>query len=549
MVTVMACAHRGIAFLLVLPLLAAACTATSGRDGSEAQAASSSGQGGAGGSGGANFSDTGGGESTGDPKTCEQAASAHSYVGCDFWPTVTANGVWSIFDYAAVVANAGDDVVDVSVSRGDQVLETVQIAPNALSTIYLPWVNGLKGPDSNSCGSVSSAGSSYFVQDGAYHLVSSAPVTVYQFNALEYQGQGGPPGKSWASCPGNTLCADTNTTIGCFSFSNDASLLIPSTAWTGNYRVLSVTGSGSGSYASITAAEDNTTVTFHTSETATLQAGGGVTALGPNQSAELLIHAGDVVRAQAPVGSDLSGTLIQANNPIQVIHGIACTEIPSGAPACDHIEETMVPAETLGEHYLVVRPTGPQGLPVGHVVRIYGNVNATQFTYPGGKPAGAPDTLDAGQVADLGVVDTDFEIEANAAFAVSTFLMGASIIDTNILEPKGDPSQSVVTAVEQFRSKYVFLAPVDYDTNYLDVVMPLTAQLTLDGQSVPAGPTAIGSTGFGVARVQLGFGSSGAHVLEASEPVGVQVVGYGSYTSYHYPGGLDLEGIAPPPVE
>jgi hypothetical protein len=31
--------------------------------------------------------------------------------------------------------------------------------------------------------------------------------------------------------------------------------------------------------------------------------------------------------------------------------------------------------------------------------------------------------------------------------------------------------------------------------------------------------------------------------------VGIQVLGYGLYTSYQYPGGLNLEIIAPPPDE
>ena len=33
-------------------------------------------------------------------------------------------------------------------------------------------------------------------------------------------------------------------TVGCFSFSNDASLLLPSSAWTGNYRVTGQAGEG-----------------------------------------------------------------------------------------------------------------------------------------------------------------------------------------------------------------------------------------------------------------------------------------------------------------
>jgi hypothetical protein len=36
-------------------------------------------------------------------------------------------------------------------------------------------------------------------------------------------------------------------------------------------------------------------------------------------------------------------------------------------------------------------------------------------------------------------------------------------------------------------------------------------------------------------------------VMTGSTPFGVQVIGYGSYTSYQYPAGLDLALIAPPP--
>src|SRR5688572_21917311 len=60
----------------------------------------------------------GGGELIGDPKTCEQAAEAKTYLGCDFYPTVNANAVWNLFDFAVVVANAGDEAATVTVDRG-----------------------------------------------------------------------------------------------------------------------------------------------------------------------------------------------------------------------------------------------------------------------------------------------------------------------------------------------------------------------------------------------------------------------------------------------
>lgn len=67
-----------------------------------------------------------------------------------------------------------------------------------------------------------------------------------------------------------------------------------------------------------------------------------------------------------------------------------------------------------------------------------------------------------------------------------------------------------------------------------------------DGAPVAEQPTLIGS-GFGVTRIQLGSGNDGAHVLESDKPVGLQVLGYGDYTSYQYPGGLNLGRIAPVP--
>jgi hypothetical protein len=61
---------------------------------------------------------------------------------------------------------------------------------------------------------------------------------------------------------------------------------------------------------------------------------------------------------------------------------------------------------------------------------------------------------------------------------------------------------------------------------------------------VTAAPEAVG--GYVVYRQKLGAGQAGAHVLSASDRVGIQVVGYGTATSYMYPGGLDLANIAPP---
>jgi len=535
----------------------------SGDDGGSSSSGSSGGgSGGSGGSSGGFGGDDGSsgeGGFVGDPTTCAEAAQSQSYIGCDYWPTVTANNVWSIFDFAVVVANTGTQTANITITGPGGTNQSGPVAPQSLSKFYLPWVGPLKGPDTDPCGTAKPLAQSVLAIGAAYHLVASVPVTVYQFSALEYQGMGGMTGKNWAACPGNSACMDPTSpaylqTIGCYSFSNDASLLLPSTAMTGNYRVTGHGGWGPammGSYVAITATANNTMVNVHVSTTGQVTAGGNIAATANGGTLTLTMNQGDVaelVGAQADA-SDLSGSLVQANNPVQVITGLPCLDVPDTAPACDHVEESNLPAETLGKDYIVSQPTGPHGSIVGQLVRIYGNFDNTQLTYST-QPQGCPTTINAGQTVDCGIVAQDFEVKGNNSFAVGIFTQGASIVDPSAMPPnqEGDPDQSMMVAVPQYRTKYVFLAPTDYEENYLVVSAPTGAVVSLDGANLTATPAPVGSTGFGILRAPLGPGQAGAHVLTSTQPVGIQVMGYGSYTSYQYPGGLDLVHISPPPM-
>jgi IgGFc binding protein len=556
----------------LIGIVLAACSASgsnSGNGGSGGAGATSGAGGSAGnatgGSGGSivvdGGLDSGGGNSGQDPTTCAEAAATASYVGCDFWAATVANNVWSIFDFTVIVANAGTAPAHIKVSRnGGTVTGTVQ--PNGLYKFYLPWVPQVKGPDTGTCGLETGLTASVHAKNAAYHVTSDVPVTVYQFNALEYKPAGGPPGKDWSSCPGYQMCTTgVPHKVGCFSYSNDASLLLPTTALTGDYRVTGLVGEqtglakGNGAYVAIVGTADGTTVTVKVSATGDIMAGAGAGAdAGTDAGADLQatpaggtatfeVDAGDVVELASTFKADLSGSLVKADKPVEVIAGMPCVEIPTGADACDHVEESVFPAQTLGKHYFVVPPTGPLGNVPGQQVKMVGNVDGTTLTYAGFKPGQAPTTLNAGQVVNLGIVKQAFEVEGNHEFGVETFMQGGSIVDPNGGE--GDPSMSVATSVEQYRKKYVFLAPTDYDINYIDIVVPSGEKAALDGQAI-ATPTPI-SSGFGVSRNHLGAGANGAHVLVGDKPLGIQVLGYGQYTSYQYPGGSNLIHIAPPP--
>jgi len=492
---------------------------------------------------------------SGDPVTCTEAATAKTYVGCDYWPTVTPNLVAKVFDFAIVVANKQTADANITVTGPAGFSKTVTVASGKLEKIFVPWVTSLKGAENIN----PDAYASVVARTSAYHLVSSVPVVVYQFNPLEYKAVGGPPNKDWSTCVKQSGAA------ACYSYSNDASLLLPSTAMTGNYRVIGPASQtavvpglfGDDSYNvsdffSITATADGTTVNVSLGSKAKILAGSGVAAQNGGGSYTLSMNAGDVVQlvGAGGTGNDVAGSLVKADKPVQVISGLTCGQFPYNAPACDHVEEIVFPVETLGKEYYVVPPTGPLATPKvpGALVRIHGNFDNTRLTYEPSKPAGCPDTISAGQVIDCGsaatsagLIKTPFRVTADQPFAVSTFMVGGAVSDPNALSyPKGDPSQSVPTAVEQYRTDYLFLAPDDYDTSFVDIVGPTNARVTLDGNPIGTAFTAI-ANGYGIARVSI---RGGSHKLVSDLPVGIQVMGYGDNTSYQYPGGLDLKRIS-----
>jgi IgGFc binding protein len=514
------------------------------------------------------FGNGGGDSEVEDPVNCDAAKTSKSYVGCDYWPTVTPNAVWSIFDYAVVVANTGKFTANITITGPNGTKKEAEVPVGELRKIYLPWVKPLKGGDSDACGAPPDLEESVVVPEGAYHLVSTSPVIVYQFNALEYKGEGGegPDGgpKDWSKCPGTAINCGKRP-IGCFSFSNDASLLLPSTAMTSTYRVMGFKGASAAPWEgapgitstvlSVTATEPGTVVNVHLASTAKVVAsvsGQEVPATEGGGTIQLnLANAGDVAQLVTEKGQeyDFSGSLVGANKPVQVITSVPCINIPSDKGACDHIEETVMPAETLGKHYVVTPPTGPKGTPVAHAVRIYGNKNGTRLTFKPAKPESCPDTVDAGGVADCGIVTEPFEVIGDQEFGVLTFLLGARYYDWSGADNRGDPDQSQFASVEQFRTNYVFLAPEDYPVLWADITAPKDAAITMDGAPLEAPWTPIGDGPYGVIRVDLRKtgGNSGAHTLTAEKPVGVQVLGFGDNTSFQYPAGVNLKLIAAPP--
>jgi hypothetical protein len=444
-----------------------------------------------------------------------------SYIGCEYFPTVTGNEVANEFDYAVAVSNTSSTPAMVTIEVGALTMPVnFTVAPNSLVVQNLPWVPELKlGTCSESqvlstgCFPSSNGG---IVAGGAYHLRATQPVTVYQFNALEYMLNGD------------------------FSYTNDASLLLPTNVLTGNYYVASYPGADDmmgdlipGELA-ITASQDGTVVMLK-SASLTI-AGAGVPAFIPGVPQMVMLNQGDVLEVITSGTGDLTGSLVAASKPVQVIGAHYCTTIPNGVAACDHLEESMFPIEALSSKYIVTSPSLPS-IPSGKVetIRIIATEAGTTLTYDPPQFFAPTSIAQAGGFVEIAENFDSFEITSNHKVLVAQYMEGQDAGGDS-----GDPAMTVAVGLEQYRENYLFHAPVTYVTNYVNVTAPTGAHIMLDNAPLAAA-TAIGSSGYGVVRAQLS--QTGTHTISGDMPFGISVYGYGDYTSYWYPGGSDVAEI------
>jgi hypothetical protein len=447
---------------------------------------------------------------------CSPALLGNSYVGCEYYPTVTLNSMlsnYTNFHFAVAIANVGAKASNYTITKGSQTIATGSVAANNVKTVTLPWVSELVSAGA----SIKSLASS---NNGAYRVVVDRPVVVYQFNPLEY------------------------TNGGAFSFTNDASILLPVNAWTGNYRVVArnTFGGISGFYA-VTASENGTSVTLSPSATGkTIKAGGGVAA---NGTGTIALNRGDVLQVlSGGTGAqvdpnDVTGTLVTATKPVQIIGGHNCIYVPANTGYCDHLEESVPPIEVLAKEYLVTSADIALNTPKARVVRIVATQPNTTLTY-NPPQAGAPSTIAvAGDYVELAPTVNNFKITSNFKIVVAEYMTGQDYGGG-----AGDPAMTIAVATEQYRTDYLFHAPTSYASNFVNITAPTGTTVTLDGATVPAASfTAIGSSGYSVAKRQLANGGTGNHSVSSSSPFGITVYGYGQYTSYWYPGGMNLDTI------
>jgi hypothetical protein len=108
---------------------------------------------------------------------------------------------------------------------------------------------------------------------------------------------------------------------------------------------------------------------------------------------------------------------------------------------------------------------------------------------------------------------------------------------------RGDPGMTVLVPSEQYRTDYNFVLPSSYNAstngqNYVLISRLPGESLTVDGKPVSTTFETIAGREVGILALE-----GGTHTMSCSEPFGLIAYGLGSYTSYVYPAGLNLNSI------
>jgi hypothetical protein len=365
----------------------------------------------------------------------------------------------------------------------------------------------------------------------AYKITSTLPIVAYQFNPLD------------------------NVNV----FSNDASLLIPRTAYDVQYFAMSWPTLDRRSvapgqhdyhgYVTVVAWKDGTTIAV--TPTAAVLASATQPAIAAGATAMFTLNAFDVLQLQAagPSG-DLTGTAIRAVDGITTFGVFGGHEAAAfgeatapdaqhtAGPCCaDHLEEMVFPASTWGKSFAIARSQPRSN--ESDTLRILAQKPNTTLTFTPAPTSGTCGTLGPGAFCDV-KISGDTAIVATEPILVG-HLLESSIWSSGGPMPtfvgNGDPSLAIAVPVEQYRTDYTILVPNAYQTNFLSISAGQTGGVTIDGTSVTLAPF---GGGFRGARTAV---TAGQHTIHCPDTCGVLVYGYSDAVSYMFAGGLDLKAI------
>lgn len=486
---------------------------------------------------------------------CNLAADQPSNVGCEFWAVDLDQ--FDLFNnpaaapWGVAISNAGQAkahvVIELNSAPLGQAPVPMVVWENDVNPgdLFTPTLPTREVDCSAQPGDAMAPGTC--LSSNAYRITSSAPIVVYQFNVFEN------------------------------AYSNDASLLIPTTGLGQIYRVINW-GAGhpvqlggfpvDRSYITVVGTKPNTQVTVKPTwkirgnpPIAATPAGTEIVAtLGPFDV--LNLETDDATLAELmsnKSATDLTASVVTSDKPVAVFSGVELTAAPGGAvdiptypgwtsedTCClDHLEDQMLPVESIGSKYVItrspVRSTSSFREP--DVIRFMGVAEQATITTTLPPPYDSF-TLAPGEFRTT-YAQNNFVVNSDKPVMVGQLLISQEYVDGPYL---GDPALTVFPPIDQFRTEYVIPTPPKWTQHWVVITAETGAEVMLDDANTFI--CAVESAGMIEGKTYESRKCSlqaGAHRLTGEKPFGIVVYGYGTAGSYAFVGGADVKRVYEPP--
>ena len=238
--------------------------------------------------------------------------------------------------------------------------------------------------------------------------------------------------------------------------------------------------------------EDNTSVTIVPNQALQIPADisetGFARSIDFDHPGKLTVHRLQTIMFDSP--NDLTGTILESNNPLSVFSGHECAHVPIDETACDHLVEQVPPHITYGRTYLTAplafRESGER-FRVGSLLD--GNQINVTCTTEGmePRPVATNEVVNRGMFYQFETVKdpTDGQneeykrdfccIESELPVTVMQYMMGHSV---DKIFDKGDPSMVIVAPVSQYLNEFgistskELRGPADF-TSYISYTLPV----------------------------------------------------------------------------
>ena len=497
---------------------------------------------------------------------CDAVANAQSSLGCEFYaqPPATTNAAGSC--YAAYIVNAWTTPLTLSISLGAENLDiskaVYRFTPGSAD---LQPATGPIAPHDAVIVFLSDAPNT-FLPEGYTACPAGVVAATPKWTAPEQTGRG-------TSFHITTDSPASISTIypfgGAKSFFPTATLLLPIASWGTQHLIVEPweRSSLATDYAGlpsvqIVASEDDTQVNIR--PVAEIQAGDNVTGALANQITTYSLAKGEFL--QIMQNDELSGSLVEATKPISTFGGNGCMDIPADVAACD-VEQKQIPSfAQWGQEYAAVRYRGRVADSESIPYRITAAVAATTLSYDPSPPAGAPTSMNAGELVTFST-SLPFVVksqDANHPIYVAAYMTGGGNPGMNGI---GDPESVNLVPAGQYLTSYTFYADPTYDETSLVVIRARNANGKFDDVTLDCAGgaldqwTPIGTGGnYEFRRVDLiratgpgetfpgGTCRSGLQRMNSAGPFTATIWGWGITASYAYPGGMAQRNLVSIPL-